>query len=226
VKRVELTFPAVFGAAPQARAALGARADRLADITARASVIVLFSFMAMRLGADFVATGRITGLLLLLSELLVVVMTVRRRSAAAVDRSIQARLLTLASMLGPPLLQPAYVTAMAPEATTVALSIMGLAIVIAGKMTLGRSFGLIPANRGIVSTGLYRLVRHPIYLGYLLTHIAFFAANPSLWNVGILLAADGALLARAVCEEKTLATDPRYQAYQQLVRWRVCPGLF
>ncbi len=226
MKRVELTFPATFAAAPQAAAGLGARADRLADITARAGVIVLFSFMAMRLGADFFATGRVTGLLLLLSELLVVVMTVRRRSAAAVDRSVQARMLTLASMLGPPLLQPAHVMSLAPESTTVALSVIGLAVVITGKMTLGRSFGLIPANRGIVSTGLYRLVRHPIYLGYLLTHFAFLAANPSLWNIGILLAADAALLARAVCEEKTLAADPMYQAYRESVRWRVCPGLF
>ena len=117
-------------------------------------------------------------------------MTVRRRSAAAVDRSVQARLLTLASMLGPPLLQPADVTAIAPESATVALSIVGLAVVIAGKVTLGRSFGLIPANRGIVSTGLYRLVRHPIYLGYLLTHLAFLAANPSPWNAVILLGAE------------------------------------
>jgi protein-S-isoprenylcysteine O-methyltransferase Ste14 len=224
MKRAALTFPAF--AAPTAPAGLTARADRLADITARAAVIVLFSFMAMRLGADFVATGRMTGLLLLVSELLVVVMTVRRRSAAAVDRSVHARVLTLASMLGPPLLQPAHVVAFAPESTTVALSAVGLAVVIAGKMTLGRSFGLIPANRGIVSKGLYRLVRHPIYLGYLVTHFAFVAANPSLWNIAILAAADAALLARAVCEEKTLAIDPMYQAYQESVRWRVCPGLF
>ena len=38
-----------------------------------------------------------------------------------------------------------------------------------GKLSLGRSFGLMPANRGVVSTGMYRLVRHPIYLGYLVT---------------------------------------------------------
>jgi protein-S-isoprenylcysteine O-methyltransferase Ste14 len=37
----------------------------------------------------------------------------------------------------------------------------------------------MPANRGVVSTGLYRLVRHPIYMGYLITHAAFVAANPT-----------------------------------------------
>jgi protein-S-isoprenylcysteine O-methyltransferase Ste14 len=226
MKRAALTLPMAFESAPPTGAALGARVERLADITARASVVVLFSFMAARFGADFVATGRFTGLLLLMSELLVVVMTVRRRTAAAVDRSVRARMLTLLSMLGPPLLRPATVAALVPGALTVALSMAGLAVVITGKMSLGRSFGLIPANRGIVSSGLYRLVRHPIYLGYLVTHAAFLAANPTAWNLAILLTADAALLARAVCEEGTLAADPSYRAYQQTVRWRVCPGLF
>ena len=84
----------------------------------------------------------------------------------------------------------------------------------------------MPANRGVVSSGVYRLVRHPIYLGYLITHVAFLFANPSLSNIAVLVAADTALLLRAVCEEQTLARDDRYREYQQLVRWRVCPGLF
>jgi protein-S-isoprenylcysteine O-methyltransferase Ste14 len=200
--------------------------ERLADLGARAVVIVLFSLMAMRFGADFLATGRITGLLLLVSEVLVVALTVLRRSAAAVDRSMRARLLTTLSMLGPPLLQPGHLAALAPETVTVAISVAGLAIVIAGKLTLGRSFGLMPANRGVVSSGVYRIVRHPIYMGYLFTHAAFLAANPGAWNITALFAADAALLARAVCEEQTLSKDARYREYQQQVRWRVCPGVF
>lgn len=201
-------------------------AERFADIAARAAIIVLFSMMAVRFGADFLKTGRLTGLLLLLSEMLVVVLTVMRRSAAAVDRSVRARLLTTLSMLAPPLLQPAQVAPLLPQVFTVAFSVVGLAIVIAGKMTLGRSFGLMPANRGVVSSGIYRVVRHPIYLGYLITHVAFLLATPSAWNIAALLAADAALLLRAVCEEQTLSRDSEYQAYQQVVRWRVCPGLF
>lgn len=222
MKRAAPTFPVTLRTEPLASAALSERADRLADITARAGVVVLFSLMAMRFAADFLATGRITGLLPLLSELLVVVMTVRRRSAASMDRSVRARVLTLLSMLGPPLLRPALV----PGGATVALSIVGLVVVIAGKVTLGRSFGLIPANRGVVSSGPYRLIRHPIYLGCLVTHAAFVAANPSPWNVAVVLIADIALLTRAVCEEGVLAKDSDYRAYQTAVRWRVCPGVF
>ena len=198
----------------------------LAESGARILIIALFSFMAVRLGADFLATGRLTGLLLLASEALVVVLTVLRRAPAAVDRSMRARMLTTLSLLGPPLVRPSTIAPIAPELVTVALSALGLLVVIGGKLSLGRSFGLIPANRGIVSTGLYRVVRHPIYLGYLITHVAFVAANPTMWNVATLLMADLALLARAVCEEQTLARDEAYRSYQTRVRWRVVPGLF
>jgi protein-S-isoprenylcysteine O-methyltransferase Ste14 len=69
-------------------------------------------------------------------------------------------------------------------------------------------------------------VRHPIYLGYFITHVAFVAANPTFWNFAILCVADLAQLARAVCEERTLAQDTEYRDYQARVRWRVIPGLF
>ena len=74
MKQIELTFPATFegesDVALRTKGAFTARADRLGDITARAGVIVLFSLMAMRFGADFAETGRVTNLLLLVSELL------------------------------------------------------------------------------------------------------------------------------------------------------------
>ena len=57
-------------------------------------------------------------------------------------------------------------------------------------------------------------------------NVAFVAANPTPWNALLLLTSDIALMARAVCEERTLARDPQYRGYQQLVRWRVLPGVF
>ena len=215
----------VVGAGRSATTWVLARVD-VADLGARMVIVALFSLMAMRIGADFLETGRFTGLLLLASETLVVVFTVFRRSAAAVDRSMRARVLTTVSMMGPPLVRPALVAALLPGFMTVTMSACGLLIVIGGKLSLGRSFGLMPANRGVVSTGLYRLVRHPIYMGYLLSHVAFVAANPTAWNLALLVTADIALLARAVCEETTLARDEQYRNYQRLVRWRVLPGVF
>lgn len=209
-----------------APAASPPRAADVADLGARVIVIVLFTLMAIRIGSDFLATGRLNGLLLLASETLVVVLTVLRRSAAVVDRSYRARLLTALSLFGPVLVRPSDLAALAPEAATVLVSAAGLCVVIAGKLSLGRSFGLMPANRGIVSTGVYRFVRHPIYLGYLITHVGFVLANPTGWNLLTLVGSDVALMFRAVCEERTLGRDPAYRDYQQLVRWRVIPGVF
>ena len=209
-----------------ATADYGAQIGHVADLVARAAIVVLFSLMAVRFATDFLETGRLTGLFLLISEAVVVVLTVFRRTAITIDRSLRARVLTTVSVVGPPVLVPAAVTAWAPETLTVALSCAGLAIVIAGKVTLGRSFALLPANRGVVSSGVYRIVRHPIYMGYLVTHVAYLAANPSLWNIAALVVADVALMARAVCEEQTLAKDPAYREYQTRVRWRVAPGVF
>jgi protein-S-isoprenylcysteine O-methyltransferase Ste14 len=211
-------------AGPSADARQGTR--DMADTAARTIVIALFTVMAVRLGLDFMETGRLTGLLLLASEALVVLLTLFRRAPAIVDRSTRARLLTALSMVGPPLVRPTAFGGVAPEVATVLISAFGLLVVIGGKLSLGRSFGLIPANRGIVCSGLYRAVRHPIYLGYVLTHVAFVAANPTLWNLILLTASDIALMARAVCEERTLARDLEYRQYQQVVRWRVLPGVF
>src|SRR5262249_1394006 len=156
----------------------------------------------------------------------VVVLTVIRRPADAVDRSFAARVLTAVSISGPLLVQPASGSALAPDPLTLLISGIGLTIVVFGKLSLGRSFGLAPANRGIVSRGLYRFVRHPIYVGYLITHIGFVLANSINWNLVILAAADIALMLRAIREERTLAADMAYRDYMQRVRWRVLPGVF
>jgi protein-S-isoprenylcysteine O-methyltransferase Ste14 len=198
----------------------------LADTLAKVVVVTMFSALAYRLANDWLVNGRVTGLLLLASESLVVALTLVRRSASTVDRSWTARLLTGFATFGPVLVMPVAVGALAAEEVTFAICGIGLVIVVLGKLSLGRSFGLTPANRGVVSTGLYRMVRHPIYLGYLITHIGFVAANPADWNLAVLAAADVALMLRAICEERTLALDDQYRAYLGRVRWRVIPGIF
>jgi protein-S-isoprenylcysteine O-methyltransferase Ste14 len=196
-----------------------------AEFASKAVILTLFSVMATAIAQHFVQTGHVNGLLLLVSEALVVVLTLVRRTAAAVDRSWKARTLTIFATFGPTLVRPAGV-AMAPEAITVAVSAIGLVIVVLGKLSLGRSFGLTPANRGVVCSGLYRVVRHPIYMGYLITHLGFAVANPAGWNIAVLLTADVALMFRAICEERTLAQDPQYRTYMDRVRWRIIPGVF
>jgi protein-S-isoprenylcysteine O-methyltransferase Ste14 len=166
-----------------------------------------------------------TDLLLLIGEVLVIVFTCVRRPAITVDRRPMVRVVTLLSMMTPLLLRPSRNAAIVPEAYATILVGLGLIVVVAGKISLGCSFGLLPANRGVMERGLYRVVRHPIYLGYLLTHVPFLAAHPSTWNVLLIVVGDSLLFVRALYEEQTLGRDPQYVRYCQHVKWRLVPGV-
>jgi protein-S-isoprenylcysteine O-methyltransferase Ste14 len=198
---------------------------RIFDVLARGAVGVLFVMLSINLLSDFLRTHHVTGLLLLVSEALVVVFTIARRPARIVDRSPGAAALTAISMVGPPLLRAAQ-AGLAPDTVTALFLAIGLCLIIAGKLALGRSFGLVPANRGVVAKGPYLLVRHPIYAGYLITHVAFLAAHPTTWNVAVVLCADTALVVRALVEEQVLGRDERYRTYCSRVAWHLVPGVF
>jgi len=200
--------------------------DVIGDFAARTFVGALFVMLSFNLLNDFMRTGRITGLLFLVSEALVVVLTIVRRRARVVDRSLYAAMLTGISLAGPPLMRAGGGEALVPDLVTAIVSMVGTAIVIAGKVTIGRSFGIAPANRGIVARGPYNVVRHPIYAGYLLTHAATLAAFPSWWNVAAVLAGDIALVLRALREERVLSADRAYRRYCGRVAWHLVPGLY
>jgi protein-S-isoprenylcysteine O-methyltransferase Ste14 len=198
----------------------------LADLVARLGVAGLFVLLSINLLADFLRTHHVTGLFLLVSEALVVVLTIFRRRAHTIDRTLQASVATIVSMVGPPLLRAGGVEPLVPDHVTAALSTAGLALVIVGKVVLGRSFGLVPANRGVVAQGPYTLMRHPIYTGYLITHVGFLAAHPTPMNVMVVVISDTALIVRALLEERVLNQDEQYRAYCARVGWHLMPGVF
>ena len=198
----------------------------LTDLMSRALIVMLFTMLSINLLADFTKTGHVTGLLLLVGEALVVILTVARRRAVQVDRSVAAGILTMLSVAGPPMLRASDVASLVPDVATAMISAVGLGLVVIGKMALGRSFGLVPANRGIVVRGPYTVVRHPIYTGYLITHVAFFMADPTGWNAAVILIADTALILRALMEERVLSADAEYQSYCRRVGWHLVPGVF
>jgi protein-S-isoprenylcysteine O-methyltransferase Ste14 len=197
------------------------------DLIARATIVMLFSLLSINLFGEYLRTGHVTGLLLLVGESLVVVLTIVRRRAIAVDRSAAAAIMTTVSLVGPVLMRATSVPAsVMSDQLTAIVSAVGLLVVVAGKMTLGRSFGVVPANRGVVVRGPYTLVRHPIYTGYLITHAAFLLAHPAPWNLSIVLIADTALIVRALMEERVLSADASYRQYCQRVGWHLVPGVF
>jgi protein-S-isoprenylcysteine O-methyltransferase Ste14 len=196
------------------------------DLTARAIVCVLFTLLSVNLLREYASTRHVTGLLLLASELAVVVLTVVRRRAGQVDRSPLAAGVTAICLVGPPLLRATTDAGVVPDVATAAISGLGMIVVVLGKLSLGRSFGLIPANRGVVVAGPYALVRHPIYTGYLIVHAAFLLAHPTAWNIAVIAIADSALVVRALIEERVLRGDAAYRSYCERVSWHLLPGVF
>lgn len=111
------------------------------------------------------------------------------------------------------------------DEASLALILTGSAIALAAKLFLGRSFGVVPANRGVKAAGVYRFVRHPMYAGYMINQLGFLLVFFSLHNALIYAIAWTTLWLRTVEEEKFLRRDPEYQRYAMKVRYRLIPGL-
>ncbi len=107
-----------------------------------------------------------------------------------------------------------------------AVQIVGIALQLGASISLGRSFGLVPANRGIKTGGLYRLVRHPFYFSYLVTQSGYLINNPSTRNVLVLAVGIGFQVVRIRYEERLLLGDDEYAAYARSVRWHLVPGVW
>ena len=94
------------------------------------------------------------------------------------------------------------------------------------KISLGRSFGLLPAMRSVRTQGAYHYVRHPIYMGYLICDFGFFLAHFNIHNFCIYLGLYSLQVIRIIREERLLSQTLVYQQYQSVVRWRLVPGFF
>lgn len=103
------------------------------------------------------------------------------------------------------------------------VSLLGVGLSLWGLLSLGRSFGIAPADRGLAVGGAYRLVRHPMYLGELISYLALFTANFTIWNAVVMTAIAVTFILRIRWEEQVIAG---YEEYRQRVRWRLVPGVW
>lgn len=82
------------------------------------------------------------------------------------------------------------------------LAILGFTVSTLALFDLGSSFGVSPANRGAVRSGLYRYIRHPMYMGYVIAEFGFVLLNPT--NLIIWVTSVGLYFARTKIEDRVL----------------------
>jgi protein-S-isoprenylcysteine O-methyltransferase Ste14 len=174
----------------------------------------------------WIAPTRWTLLALLVTEGYALVLIVCARAATMRDTSSVAVVATLYSVFYYVLFDPGKTTSLIPEMAGVGFYFVGGAWQFAAKLRIGRSFGLLPAQRGVVVSGAYRIVRHPMYLGYLIGQMGFLLVNFSWRNLMVELGVYLALWLRINREEAVLQFNEEYRQYQSRVRWRLVPYIF
>jgi protein-S-isoprenylcysteine O-methyltransferase Ste14 len=92
-------------------------------------------------------------------------------------------------------------------------------------INLGRSFGLVPANRGVKTDLLYGIVRHPLYLLYTIYDLAVISLAFSSHNCCICILHALFSYLRARREENILMRDSAYREYVSKTRYMFLPGV-
>jgi len=196
--------------------------QRIVDIAERIFVVLLAIPFVIAFAK--VLPTHPNSILVCISELLGVILIVIRRSAPLRIGSVAV----LAAFLGtalPLLVRPGGVQ-LVPTLVSSVLMFSGLALSIASKLYLNRSFGLIAANRGVKTRGPYRFVRHPMYLGYIINQLGFLLSSFTLVTLVIYLVAWTIQVVRVREEESVLRADPNYRDFSARVPTRLIPGLF
>jgi protein-S-isoprenylcysteine O-methyltransferase Ste14 len=94
-----------------------------------------------------------------------------------------------------------------------------------------REIGLRPSwgqPRGLVTTGIYRVMRHPIYLSVILFAAGWAIGFRAIYALLFVPALAASYVAMTFVEEQGLRADygDVYKGYAEKVPWRLIPGVF
>jgi len=198
--------------------------QRLGQLLSRALLVTLFALFAWANFSHWRSTGKPSGLGTTALEAWAAMLFLVRRSP---ERLSMRALAWIAAPVG------SFAMLLARphdgglrELPCELLQLLGVLLALASLATLGRSFGLVAADRGLKTRGPYRLVRHPAYAGYLVAYIGYVLENPSPANLALLLLSSAFQLIRIREEEAVLDGDAAYHRYRRSVPYRLVPRLY
>lgn len=87
----------------------------------------------------------------------------------------------------------------------------------------------IQTDRGhtVITTGPYRFVRHPMYVGMILMYISTALILGSVWTLGLASVLAVLVIWRTAREDRTLRQElPGYEPYAAVTPYRLLPGVW
>lgn len=183
----------------------------------------LFSIAVHSFYLDYDINQKFSSLMMMIMMSCIVLFFVIRVAPSKVSSDPRDWVIAFLGTALPMLMQP---TGAAEIASLFLLQLIGLLIAIIGIISLNNSFAIIPALRNVKTGGLYGMIRHPIYFGYLLFMTCMLLQNISLPNAIIYFAIVGADIYRIIAEEKILSEHAQYELYKDRVKWRLLPFIW
>ena len=156
---------------------------------------------------------------------------------AAETRTVQRLLITSAFLLLPAMMVlSAFDHRFGWSPVPAAVSVIGDALVAIGlgitwlvvfQNNYAAANITVEAGQKVISTGLYGLVRHPMYMGVLVMMVGIPLALGSWWGLVIIIPGVIVLVIRIFDEEKMLKQDlDGYSGYTQKIHYRLVPYIW
>jgi protein-S-isoprenylcysteine O-methyltransferase Ste14 len=159
---------------------------------------------------------------------LLAIMAVVRRRARGKARGVEPRISALAGtfLVSTVALFPRRELSVGGEIAATMLTLLGTALAVYALTQLGRSFSVMAEARRLVTSGVYGIVRHPLYVAEEIAAIGLVIQFLSYWTLLLLAMHAGFQLRRMRNEEAILiGTFPEYGAYKEKTA-RLIPGIY
>ena len=199
------------------------QSSKLHESLSNIALAAFYAFFVYRFATHYIETHRLSSLLYAFVETMFFIIAFTRRKPSQISTSFIVWIIAFGGALLPLLAVPTNTIDLfgAQVLQIVSILLQGYAI-----LSLNKSFGIVAANRGIVTHGFYRLVRHPLYFSYFIGIAGFLINNLSSYNVFLFSVMLMFQLQRIKYEEDLLGQDSAYKAYMKTTRWRLLPYVY
>ena len=166
---------------------LSPRAERIFRITSNVVGAIGAAYFAEITLQGFRHNHRFIGAAFLVEQTWVVIAYLIRRPSRTTNRRLGDWLLAFGGTFGGVLFRPDGAHLRWGLDIGLGAQLIGLAVCIASFLALGRSFGFVAADRGLVRRGPYAVVRHPIYASYFVLQLGYVLQSLSVRNALVMV---------------------------------------